>query len=184
MSYNPIKENSFDAAPGGSAGAINTQPGYGTFASPNVSQNPASFNSSDGRHKTPAKLGQMSESGSAALTQAVDMLFKKKDTPTIDDVAAGMDYELSKMVIKDKRVAKGNVIANLKKNPHYYSDLDQLNINMDKTPEEIEKEKQLAETVRIFNEMAKEKPQREVPTEISNIMREMWEIKQRKRFGV
>ena len=180
MSSNPIKENSFDGAPGGVGGSLVYTPGWGTHSSPNVSQNPNSFGSS-GMHKTPAK-GTMADSGSAELAKDVNTLMTKKDTPTIDDIVAGVNWELNQMITRDKKVAKQRVVGNLKKNPHYYSDLDQLNINMDKTPEEIEKEKQLTERKKIFEDMvSKRTNKRDLDPRVTSVMRDMWDAKQRKR---
>ena len=60
----------------------------------------------------------------------VDQLFKgKKQTPSPDEIMSALQYELSKMVKKDKAIAKQQVLKNLKTNPHYYSRLDMLNID-------------------------------------------------------
>jgi hypothetical protein len=182
MTKKQLKENSFDGAPGGAAGSIASAPGYGTHASPNVSQIPNMFGNSD-MHKTPAK-GTMADSGSAELSKDVDSLMAKKDVPTVDDIVAGVNWELNQMVTKDKKLAKQNVITNLKKNPHYYSDLDQLNINMDKTPEEIEKEKQMNERKKIFGDIISNRTnKRDLDPRVTDVMKEMWAEKQRRRFN-
>jgi hypothetical protein len=179
-----INENNFEPGMGGNAGSSNTQPGYGTFSSPAVSQNPGQFATNGGNlHKAPS-IDTVAQSGSAELSRDVNKLFTKKDVPTIDDVVAGVDWELSQMIFKDKRKAKETVIANLKKNPHFYSDLDQLDINMDKTPQEIEKDRQLAERKKIFADIVTDAPKKiETKPEIAGIMRQMWEDKQKKRFN-
>jgi hypothetical protein len=62
----------------------------------------------------------------------VDQLFQKKQTPSPDEIMSALQYELSKMVKKDKTIAKQQVLKNLKTDPHYYSRLDMLNIDDDK----------------------------------------------------
>lgn len=179
MSKKPLKENEFSGAPAG-MGSISSAPGWGTHSSPDVSQDPTKFATGGGLHTLPAK-GPQPSSGSAELARDVDQLMVKKDVPSIDDVACGLDYELSQMVVKNKALAKQRVIANLKKNPHYYSDLDQLNINMDKTPEEIKKDQQMAERKKIFKDMIGFRPKREVTPELGEVMRQMWDEKQKRR---
>jgi hypothetical protein len=179
MSSKPLKENSFDGAPGGAGGAIVYAPGWGTHSSPNVTQTPNAFGSFN--TKPPAK-GMMADSGSAELSQDIDKLMAKKDPPTIDDIVTGINWELNQMITRDKKVAKQRVVANLKKNPHYYSDLDQLNINMDKTPEEIEKEKQMTERKKIFEDMVSQRTNvRDLDPRVTSVMKDMWEEKQRRR---
>lgn len=62
----------------------------------------------------------------------VDQLFQKKNTPSPDEVMAGLQYELTNMTTKDKTIAKQIVLKNLKKDDHFYSHLDMLNIDDDK----------------------------------------------------
>lgn len=62
----------------------------------------------------------------------VDQLFQKKNTPSPDEVMMGLQYELNNMVKKDKAIAKQMVLNNLKKDDHYYSRLQNLNIDDDK----------------------------------------------------
>lgn len=59
----------------------------------------------------------------------VDQVFQKKDTPSPDEIMVGLQYELTNMVKKDKAIAKQTVLSNLKKDPHYYSRLNMLNID-------------------------------------------------------
>ena len=184
MSKKPLKENEFTGAPAG-MGSIASAPGWGTHSSPDVSQDPSKFGHGGGaKNILPAK-GPQAQSGSAELARDVDKLMAKPNVPTVDDVACGLDYELSQMVVKEKNLAKQRVIANLKKNPHYYSDLDQLNINMDKTPEEIKKDQQMAERKNIFKDMIENhngfRPKREVTPELEEVMKQMWEDKQKRR---
>lgn len=179
MSKKPLRENEFTGAPAG-MGSISSAPGWGTHSSPDVSQDPTKFATGGGLHTLPAK-GPQPQSGSLELARDVGQMMTKKDVPTVDDVLAGVDWELSQMVVKNKALAKERVIANLKKNPHYYSDLDQLNINMDKTPEELTKEKQMTERKKIFQELLDTKPKREVSPELGEVMKKMWDEKQKRR---
>jgi hypothetical protein len=121
MSNRPIKENSFDAAPGGSAGALTYQAPYGTPASPDVSQNPGAF---DSNNRNKAK----SQPPMGSAKKDLDSIYSKQETPTPDDIIAGMKYEMGQQIKKDKSTAKQSVLTNLKKDPRYYRDLKQLNI--------------------------------------------------------
>jgi hypothetical protein len=62
----------------------------------------------------------------------VDQVFQKKDTPSPDEVMSAMQYELNRMVKKDKVIAKQIVLKNFQEDPHYYSRLNMLNIDDDK----------------------------------------------------
>ncbi len=59
----------------------------------------------------------------------VDKIFKKKDTPSPDEIMSALQYELSNMTKKDKTIAKQIVLKNLKSDPHFYSRLKMLNIS-------------------------------------------------------
>jgi hypothetical protein len=60
----------------------------------------------------------------------VDQLFKgKKQTPSPDEIMSALQYELNNMTKKDKTIAKQQVLKNMKKDPHYYSRLNMLNID-------------------------------------------------------
>lgn len=153
-----IKENSFDAAPGGLAGSLNLQ-GGSSFATPNFSyQDPSKFTPGDyNKYFNPDVTGQpdtKAESGS--FDQDVDKLFKSKQKPTPDDVIAGIQYELQKMIKKDKRIAKERVIDNMKKyGSKYYTKLGMLNIDdkkMDVDP--------MQERLNILNQMISEKAEK------------------------
>jgi hypothetical protein len=121
-----IKENSFEGGVAGAGGTSNYSVGYGTFASPNVSQNPSSF----GTSPTPYNKNVTDDTAtSSSLSNDIDTLFTKKETPTPDEIMAGMQFELGKMIKKDKRVAKQTVITNLKQNPRFYSELGSLNMD-------------------------------------------------------
>jgi hypothetical protein len=62
----------------------------------------------------------------------VDQLFNKQQTPSPDEIMSALQYELSQMVKKDKTIAKQIVLKNMRGDPHYYSNLDMLNIDDDK----------------------------------------------------
>ena len=76
---------------------------------------------------------------------------KYKVTP--DEIIMGIDYEMKKLVLKDKQVAKQNVVNNLKKDHQYYSKLHMLGIEDEpekKEPEDFStpQEKAIAEIMR------------------------------------
>lgn len=122
MSNRPIKENSFDAAPGGSAGALTYQAPYGTPASPDVSQNPGAF---DSNHRNTAD----NHPQHGSMKKDLDQLYANPSTaPTPDDVISGIKFEMGQQIKKDKAEAKRIVLTNLKKDPRFYRDLKQLNI--------------------------------------------------------
>jgi hypothetical protein len=155
-----IKENSFDAAPGGMAGSINMQ-GGSSFATQNSAfQDPSKFES-PGYNKfyDPNVTGQpdtreVGDSGS--FDRDVEQLFQGKQKPTPDDVLCGIQYELQNMVKKDKRIAKEKVIDNMKKfGPKYYSKLGMLNIDDKKVDSST-----MQERVNLLNKMVAEKASR------------------------
>ena len=122
MSNRPIKENAFDGAPGGAAGAISYQAPYGTPQGGDVTQDPGNFDSSN--HN---KAENQPNTGSIA--KDLNTLYANPRTaPTPDDIIAGMKYEMGQQIKKDKLGAKKEVLAHLKKDPRYYRDLKQLNI--------------------------------------------------------
>lgn len=197
MLKHPVKENNFEGGVAGTSGVVSTQPGYGTFASPDVSQNPAQFDSSN-RNKT---LGSNSNTalegpGSGSQGQDINAIYSKKDTPSPDEVVTGIKYELGQQIKKDKRKAKDIVLANLKKDPHYYGDLKMLNIddksmvdNMSETKRHPN-DKPLNEKVtitntdqtkKIFEDMTKAKDNTFVVNSgISAIMKDLWDKKRQR----
>jgi hypothetical protein len=60
---------------------------------------------------------------------------KGKVTP--DEVIMGVDYEMKKLVIKDKTMAKQMVVKNLQKDPTYYSKLHMMGIEPDEKNEAL-----------------------------------------------
>ncbi len=175
-----VKENSFEAAPGGRSGTLTYQTPYGTPGGGDYVQDPRHFASSDQStdnfqpntskgsgvlpqlpnrpdvvDKSVNKTNPLSQDAAAEKKKSeepldptkefdpqVDQVFQKKDTPSPDEVMSALQYELSNMVKKDKAIAKQTVLDHLKKDPHYYSRLDMLNIDDKKmkVDEEIMKE--------------------------------------------
>jgi hypothetical protein len=134
MGVSNLKENSFEGGPGGSSGVLNYGTTYGTPSGGNVSQYPGHFASSDKtvNHMNNQETGSMEQKPldpKDNLDPAVDDLFKKKNTPNPDEIMTGLQYELGQMVKKDKMIAKKLVIANLKKDPQFYSRLGMMNID-------------------------------------------------------
>ena len=151
-----IKENEFSGAPGGSSGTSNYGTGYGTYSSPNVSQNAASFD--------PLKLSTKAETDdlkrpkdSMQATGSIDAMVKdlyngKKETPSPDEIITGMKYELGEMYPKDKAIAKEKVVMNLKTDPKYYSKLSMMNIDDDEMTPDV-----TTEIKKIFKELIEKK---------------------------
>lgn len=177
MNKDPLKENSFDAAPGG-MGSISTQPGYGTFSGPLNSQNPSNFESSNLNKTLGANSNTAKEApDSGSMQRNLSTIFSKKPTPSPDEVVMGIKYELGQQIKKDRRKAKEMVIANLKKDPKFYSSLKMLNIdddsmvnNMnenkkhpnDKVNSELKISNNINETKKIFEDMVKSQGNRYV----------------------
>ena len=195
MSKQPVKENSFEGSPGGSNGTLNYATGYGTPASPNASQNPAAFASND-NNKAVNSMGNTVKDApkSGSMEQDLNAIYAKKDTPTPDEIVSGIKYELGQQIKKDKRKAKEEVIAHLKKDPHYYSSLKMLNIDdksmMDNmtenkhpndAPAKTKVISKVDETKKIFSEMAVNKDQKYVVNSgICDVMKQMWEEKKQR----
>jgi len=117
-----IKENELGdrmilGLPYAQGGAISGASNLDTFNSPSVTQDLNKFGTSTGVIHTSNPLDYVKD------VQQI----KYKVTP--DEVIAGIDYELKKMVFKDKKIAKQNVTLNLKTDPQYYSKLHMLDIS-------------------------------------------------------
>jgi hypothetical protein len=177
-----VKENSFDGAPAGSAGTVNYSTGWGTHASPANTQYPDRF---DTTHRNTADVQTGGPAGGKSvdtnmpqqdkLNQDVEQLFQKRDTPSPDEVASGLQYELGRMITKDKARAKEIVIANMKRDPHYYSNLHMLNIDDKKMKvDELAHNANKKEITKIFQEMADARPKKyETKPEIASVIRDM-----------
>jgi len=147
MQKHSIKENEFFPAPGG-AGSINVQPGWGTFASPEVSQNSNQFAHSDQNKAVNQKDNTRNDTpDSASMSHDLNAIYAKKDTPTPDEIVTGIKYEMGQQIKKDKLKAKEVVLTNLKKDPHYYGKLKMLNIDdksmVDNMSENVSKRKKI-----------------------------------------
>ena len=146
-------------------GAVTGASNVGTFSSPDVSQDPNKFGTLTDKSKLTstdkesmraiAPFGTYTGQDPKDFDRDVQSI-KYKVTP--DEVLTGVDYEMKKMVLKDKQVAKQNVVSNLKKDPQYYSKLRMLDIDDDIKSENLEyrtpQEKAISE---IINDMIKHK---------------------------
>jgi hypothetical protein len=159
--------------PYGQGGAVTGASSFDTFSSPDVSQDPNKFGTLTDKSKITATdkqsmqkiapfgpyTGQDPKSFDADVAQ-----IKYKVTP--DEVLTGIDYEMKKMVLKDKHVAKQNVVSNLKKDPQYYSKLRMIIIEdedggKNQTDYRTPQEKAIAE---IMRDLAKKKHEKRYPT--------------------
>ena len=112
-----VKENQFEAGIGGTAGSLSTTAGWGT-------QN-SSFNN-------PEKFVNSKSIGNHSNTRLEVNDSDTDDTEfSPDEVKAGLTFELGQQIKKDVYAAKQTVISNLEKDPHWYSDLKQLDIDDD-----------------------------------------------------
>jgi len=163
----PTKENSFDMGIAGTAGAMDYSAGFGTPASPDNSQDPSAFVGS----KT---LGNHSNTAASAPAQpedmnaAIDQIYSKEVTPSPDEVMTGMKHELHSMTKKDKGKAKELVVANLRKDPHFYGKLKMMNIDdKDMMKESTEKptksEEQMLERIKVLQQMVEAKGRKDPP---------------------
>ena len=109
----------------------------GTYASPDVTQNPGSFpaDSSNFNIVPPVDQDIKSKIDPEQYKKDVEDV-KTKVTP--DDIIQGMQYELKKQIYKNKMVAKETVVQNLKENPRYYRDLGMLGMTPDMMNESTE----------------------------------------------
>ncbi len=124
---------------GAIAGAV--EPGVlDTFASPDVVQDPSKYGSLLNKANLTAKQTQANISPMAPYrgkdpwdyVKDIEQI-KYKVTP--DEIIMGIDYEMKKLVLKDKQVAKQKVVNNLKKDPKYYSKLHMLGVYPDEKAE-------------------------------------------------
>lgn len=190
-----LSENTFEAP--GIGGTNFGQPGYGTFSSPAVSQNPSQFASSNDNKACNSKTNTAEDiPQTGSIQKDVNVLFSKKDTPTPDEVITGIKYELKQMMHQDKRLAKQRVSANLRIDPHFYGSLKMLGID-DKTmmdnptnnsmneskhpndsPAKLKITPNIEETKKIFSEMAKANENKYVVnSQIVDVMKELWAAK-------
>lgn len=131
--------------PYGQGGAVTGASSFGTaFSSPDVSQDPDKFGTLTDKSKITASEKQSIQAiapfapynGQDPWDYVRDVeQIKYKVTP--DEVICGMDYEMKKMVLKDRQVARSNVVKNLKKDPKYYSKLHMMGVYPDEKSEAI-----------------------------------------------
>jgi hypothetical protein len=108
----------------------------------------------------------------------VNQLFKKKVTPSPDEILQGLQYELGNMVQKDKVIAKQTVLKNLKQDPTYYSRLGMLNIkDKDMKVDEGCYKSTFTKTKNLLDQMVMERKQKikPVPPTANEIMSGLWE---------
>ena len=105
---------------------------YDTFTGPNVVQDPSKFGTTMDTHKK--SITPYSPDNAWDYVKDVEQI---KDKVTPDEVICGIKYELHKMVLKDKNIAKQIVVQNLKKDPKYYSKLHMMGIEPDEKSEAI-----------------------------------------------
>ena len=98
--------------------------GLDTISSPDISQNPEKFkypqtaaSASDISTPPPDDYDNSPIQGRQDFERDVDAI---KNVVTPDEILAGMQYELKKMVFKRKDTAKQIVVSNLKKDPKFY----------------------------------------------------------------
>jgi hypothetical protein len=178
-----IDENEFFGAPGGSGGTVTYAPGWGTPASPNVSQDPAHFRTfgaapANKAHSQNAEVsGSNNKRESGSLDKEVDKLYNKPETPSPDEILSGMQYELGHQTHKNKDAARREVIANLQKDPKYYSKLKHMNID--------DNEMNVDEVKKIFQGLQEEKDkERWTHPEVKKIMGDLAEEKRQRRAWV
>lgn len=189
-----IQENEFSPAPAG-AGSFNSQPGLGTFASPNASQNSANFahsdnNKANGNHSNTRK----DNPDSGSMANDFNAIFCQRVTPTPDEIVSGINYELGQQIKKDKTIAKELVLKNLRKDPKYYSELKMLNIDDDSMVNNMNEaqhpndrplrekvEAKTTETKKIFEDLADAHGKKYVVNSgIVDVMKLMWEQKRKR----
>ena len=112
------------------------------------------------------------------INKDVDKIFKKKITPSPDDIMSALQYELGQMIKKDKTVAKQVVLKNLKKDPTFYRNLNMLNIDDEKMKVD---ETTVSKTKQLLDQMIAEKKRQlpPAPPNLDSILKELW----KKRYG-
>jgi hypothetical protein len=175
----PIDDNAYDTAIAGNSGAVSTAPGWGTHFSPDVSQNSANFASSNANQElgTDTSVAVNSPASPEKNDAAVDQIYSKPVTPSPDEVITGLKHELHLMTKKDKARAKEIVLANLRKDPHFYGKLGMMNINdkeMMKNDQPVNKsEEQMNERIKLLNQMLEAKGKKEpTPQSILDALKE------------
>lgn len=181
MTYKDFfKEYNMSQIPAGGQPSISGQ--SGTYASPDVTQNPGSFpaDSSNVNVVPPVDQDIKSKIDPEQYQKDVEDV-KTKVTP--DDIIQGMQYELKKQIYKNKMVAKETVVQNLKENPRYYRDLGMMGMTPD-----MMNENQKEKIGDIIRDMANQSKTRERVEQkygnfeaIKKLMEEKWEEKKKRR---
>ena len=120
--------------PYGQGGAVSGASSLDTFSSPDASQ-PDKFDTLTDKSNLTASEKTMNQVAPFSTYSSQDPKDYNKDVNAIktkvtpDEVIAGIDYEMKKLVLKDKNIAKQNVVKNLKEDPKYYSKLNMLDID-------------------------------------------------------
>lgn len=174
-----LNENEFSPAPGGYSGAINYQTPLNTHSSPEAQPQDDIKKMHFGNNvssNTEKELPPPEED----IESDIDSIFSKKVVPTSDQIRAALDYELHRMVKPDKAMAKANVVKNLKLDPEYYAKLHQLNIDDEAMTKQIPVNEDFIK--QIFTGLVEKKNYKgPVDPRISQIMKDLWEQKQKRR---
>lgn len=132
LKENEMGDRMMTGLPYAQGGGLGTT-GVDTINSPDISQSPEKFkypqtaaSASDITTPTPDQYDNTSPQGREDFESDVDAI---KNVVTPDEVLAGMQYELKKMVFKRKDTAKQLVVANLKKDPKFYSKLHMMQVD-------------------------------------------------------
>jgi hypothetical protein len=132
LKENEMGDRMMTGLPYSQGGGLGT-PTLDTISSPDISQNPEKFkypqtaaSASDITVPPPEDYDNSPAKSRQDYEKSVDSI-KYKVTP--DEIIAGMQYCLKKMVFKRKDTAKQIVVACLKKDPKYFSKLKMLNID-------------------------------------------------------
>lgn len=190
MNKKNLTENNFEPGVSGNTGAMNYATGYGTPSY--AQQDPDHFQSSKSNHNS--NTSKDNPKSKEDTDQQMNAIWSKKNTPTPDEIVAGIKYELGQQNKKDKRKAKEAVLDNLRKDPKFYTGLKMLNIDDESMVNNMTENKHpndaparakvtpnIAETKKIFAEMAKGRDQKYVVnSQICDVMKEMWEAKKKR----
>jgi len=193
-----LVENGFEGGVSGASGVCNYAPTHGTFSSPDASQNDSQFSNSNNNKAVNQNSNTRKEGPelTGSISNDINALYAKKDTPTPDDIVCGIKYELGKQLKKDKAEAKKEVLKNLRKDPHFYNELKMLNItdqdmvnNMTEnkhpndSPARTKIVSNIDETKKIFAEMSKNKDNKYVVnSQICDVMKELWAAKKARKL--
>lgn len=132
LKENEMGDRMMTGLPYSQGGGLGTT-GVDTISSPDISQSPEKFkypqtaaSASDITTPPPDDYDNKAMQSRQDFESDVDAI---KNVVTPDEVLAGMQYELKKMVFKRKDTAKQLVVANLKKDPKFYSKLHMMQVD-------------------------------------------------------